>query len=278
MIDLAERILVFENFFSDLNLPKFKKQSFDSKTKYSVMSEDEVGSEEDFGEPKTPIYVTNFQSTVAMDSNMIVVRSNSVALPQSWFARVFWRIVSMFTDDVKPVRRVEQQTERMSVEEFFSSVRNSAKELEIVTTRAEGYGKALSRAKQAGQQALFEQLTAGLNAYKMETQLLALGLSRYLEEKDLVAFYKQSKRGLRLDWVRNFVRQIPKEVLDKKVRADEIGIWLSAQFLEHSNVRQRVGVFFPLGIEQRAIVPGAGVPGIQREGLAEIAERTAPVR
>ena len=225
MIDLAERILVFENFFSDLNLPKFKKQSFDSKTKYSVMSEDEVGSEEDFGEPKTPIYVTNFQSTVAMDSNMIVVRSNSVALPQSWFARVFWRIVSMFTDDVKPVRRVEQQTERMSVEEFFSSVRNSAKELEIVTTRSEGYGKALSRAKQAGQQALFEQLTAGLNAYKMETQLLALGLSRYLEEKDLVAFYKQSKRGLRLDWVRNFVRQIPKEVLDKKVRADEIGIF-----------------------------------------------------
>ena len=81
------------------------------------------------------------------------------------------------------------------------------------------------RTKQAGQQALFEQLTAGLNAYKMETQLLALGLPKYVEEKDLVAFYKQSKRGLRLDWIRNFTRQIPREILDKKVRADEIGIF-----------------------------------------------------
>lgn len=113
----------------------------------------------------------------------------------------------------------------MSVEEFFTNVKNSAAELVIVRERAAGYERALQNALKAGQFALVEQLQLGLNAYKMETQLVAMGLSKYIAEDTVVQFYKQSQKGLRLDWVRNFARQIPESVVAVKSRADELGIF-----------------------------------------------------
>jgi hypothetical protein len=163
-----------------------------------------------------------FENFAAMD---IVMRPASTFFVsnngprQPWFVRLFWWF-ALLGKRPKP-----QQSGRISIEQFFTSVHNSARELDLVRNRAAGYEQAMLRAKQAGQQALLEQLKAGMNAYKMETQLLALGLPRFLEEQDLVKFYKQSKKGLRLDWVKNFVRQVPQEVLAKKIRADEIGIF-----------------------------------------------------
>jgi predicted DNA-binding WGR domain protein len=116
-----------------------------------------------------------------------------------------------------------ETTGTMSVEEFFSSVKNTAEELQIVKERAKGYEEAVKNARATGQRALVERLEAGLNAVRMETQLVAMGLTKYLSEGSLVRFYKASKKGLRLDWVANFTRTIPPEVATKKVRADEVG-------------------------------------------------------
>jgi hypothetical protein len=40
-----------------------------------------------------------------------------------------------------------------------------------------------------------------------------------------VRFVKQAKRGLRLDWVKNFTRIIPNEVIDTKVKLDELCVF-----------------------------------------------------
>lgn len=134
----------------------------------------------------------------------------------SWFARLIQWVVNLF---------VRHDPRRIPIDQFFKSVHNSEKELAIVQGRAEGYKVALRKAKQAGQRALYERLEAGLNVYKMESQLLAIGLPRYVDEVDIVRFYKQSKKGLRLDWLMNFVRQVPDEVLAKKAHADKLGIF-----------------------------------------------------
>jgi hypothetical protein len=133
---------------------------------------------------------------------------------RSWYGRLWRWIVHLF-----------RRHTFLSVEQFFSSVHNSQREIEVVTERARGYELAMVKASRAGQQALFEQLTDGLHANRMEAQLVAIGMARYLSEEDLVRFYKKSDRGMRLDWIKNFTRQIPDEILVKKVRADGIGIF-----------------------------------------------------
>lgn len=208
MIDNAGKLLVFENFETDQSLPKFRRK-------------------DDHLDPVSYTLVQNSMFSVRniQNSGSIVLQSQST----SWIERMALRFRLVRMIGVSRVLRwlfeKPQQTERMSVEQFFSSVCNSTRELELVSDRAVGYEQAMIRARKAGQRALLEQLVDGLNAYKMETQLVAIGMPRYLLEEDVVRFYKQSERGLRLDWVKNFVRQIPQEVLDRKIRADEIGIF-----------------------------------------------------
>lgn len=137
--------------------------------------------------------------------------------PSFWSKLAFWRST--------PKKRAPVDEGTISVEEFFTHIKNSASELVIVKERAAGYERALTNAKKNGQTALLEQLKAGLNAYRMEAQLVSMGLTKYVSEEDIVRFYKQSKRGLRLDWIANFARQVPETVTTTKERADELGIF-----------------------------------------------------
>ena len=109
----------------------------------------------------------------------------------------------------------------ITVAEFFSSIKDSQDDLDLVDGRARGYEAALDRARKTGQVALVEQLSAGIAAVRAETQLHVMGLTRVLTEATLVEFVKKSPKGLRLDWVRNFTRVIPDDVLATKVDCDE---------------------------------------------------------
>ncbi len=108
----------------------------------------------------------------------------------------------------------------LTVQEFFHSVENSIEELEVVDEREAGYEAALRRARDAGQRALAEQLERSLIAVRAETQLVAWGSAKFLEEATVVDFVKKSPKGLRLDWIANFTRVIPDRVLEKKRDAD----------------------------------------------------------
>lgn len=104
-------------------------------------------------------------------------------------------------------------------------MKNSIQDLEVINSRASGYSIAMEQAGQAGQTALLEKLKKGLMTYRNETQLVAINSRKYITEDDLVRFVKQAKKGLRLDWIGNFIRMIPPEILDRKVRMDGLGIF-----------------------------------------------------
>lgn len=192
MIDARDRLLIFEDFRVDRGLPKYVRAK--SETSYNEGS----------------IMMVNPQTLMVSSGDF-----KSLARARSWWGRLWLRIRNWF-------RRVTPEP-GVSIQEFFTKVRGEFKDLSIVEARAQGYEQAIVRAQQAGQQALYEQLVGGLKAYRLETHLLGLGLTKYIDEDDLVRFYKQSKRGLRLDWIKNFIRQIPSDVLKNKVQADEIG-------------------------------------------------------
>jgi len=221
-----KRLLIFEDFRVDLNLPKFRKPS--------SLNEEE---DEDMG-------VVFANSSVQMSRSRRVRFNQGVlsvvedpdshegpdlTLPQRLFAFLLdWVSPPGRKLLPSPSRREAPKEEArsgpsMSVEEFFSGVKDSGEALTVVQGRIEGYQAALQRAHQTGQTALREALEAGVEAVRSETRLMALGVTKIISEETLVKFVKKSPKGLRLDWVCNFTRHIPDDVLEIKVKCDEEG-------------------------------------------------------
>jgi hypothetical protein len=205
MINKQGKLEAFENFRIDYSLPKHQREetSSDSAQKSSSMFSEGGG-----------IVVSGTWN--GADSSTIFVNTQNIPRPLNAFAKSWRRVASYFTKETeKPAKGA------ISVEQFFRSIKNSAEELKTVDARAKGYVEQMKKAKEAGQTALFEQLTQGLAAARAEAQLLAIDLPRYVTEEKVVEFAKLCKRGLRLDWIANFTRVIPDEVLAPKKTADE---------------------------------------------------------
>ena len=203
MLTADNKLTVLENFRPDLALPKFKE----SEGKKMLDVANTIAQRMNVRVPAFDDDWDNSFDGAVMGEMPIMMRKEP---KRSWWYRL-WN------------RKPNEPEPKMSVEEFFGNVKHSAHELTIVKERAVGYMSALQKAKKMGQKALYEQLKDGLEAHRMEAQLVAMGLVKYVTEESIVSFAKQSKRGLRLDWIANFTRQIPEDVAGRKARADELG-------------------------------------------------------
>jgi len=217
----GNHLIVLEDMSIDWNLPKYKKPSKGGKSKGNVidLSDEDEMSEDSGG---------NFRMASNVVWNQNVGTTQVTLLPYGQITEVkpktgildklaFWKKA--------PPPPPPEPEPPLSIEDFFKSVKNTQQELVIVEARAAGYERAMANAKKAGQEALYEKLAAGLNAYRMETQLVSMGLTKYVVEADIVQFYKQCKKGLRLDYVRNFTRVVPESVTAKQARANELGLF-----------------------------------------------------
>ena len=227
MFDNEGKLHIFEEFRVDPTLPKFNIPLDDDEESSIMMSSGGLSRRRmrfQSGSGETPsqsgsgtVSGTNFKDHTWMQRILF------------WFLDLYstpneqlcWRSTST---SEQLVRALNPNPE-LTVRDFFKSVKNQQKELEVVDSRVRGYEAALERAQQAGQTALVERLQAGIEATRSETQLHAIGLNQVLLEETIVEFVKKSPRGLRLDWIRNFTRVVPDEVLAEKVRCDDLLIF-----------------------------------------------------
>lgn len=236
MITTDDKLTIFENFAVDRSLPKYKKLAKlekDRRNKYQQQSKQQHIDE--VLDPQTYQIMQEENSENEDDDMYMPVRASSVIFSGNGEIKVntgpLWKQESEKTSWLSKLAFWKSKPKPepgpiMSIEEFFTAIRGPAtQELTIIKERAAGYERAMQNAKQMGQHALYEQLAGGLNAYRMETFLVSIGLIKYVKEEDIVRFYKQSKRGLRLDWVHNFARAIPESVTTKKTQADEMDIF-----------------------------------------------------
>lgn len=107
-----------------------------------------------------------------------------------------------------------------SIESFFVSIKHTKEQLEKIDDRIQSYKTLVQNAIDAGQKALEEKLLNEIELIGYESQLYGLGYTKVVTEEQLVRFVKQTKRGLRLDWIKNFTRVIPDSVLKKKKELD----------------------------------------------------------
>lgn len=233
MITSDDKLHLLESFVQDRNLPKFQRAMDDRDAK--AEDGDEMMSAEQFERTvrrssgrirfaSSGLLVSGGRRQPVFDDEESLGPLTKTSIP--WYRRVLLSMLGIKVASVSGAVSLPGPAEpTITIEQFFASLKNSAEELVLVEQRLDGYRRALLDAEQTGQTALCERIAVDIEAVRAETQLHAIGLSRYLSEETVVRFYKESPKGLRLDWVANFLRVIPASVRETKVRCDELGIF-----------------------------------------------------
>ena len=130
-----------------------------------------------------------------------------------------------FFDKVKLLFKKTEKPE-MDIISFFTNVKATSKNsFDGYMNRIEKYLTAIHNAKVVGQDALVEKLSREMLANKYESFLAAEGYYHVVTEKQIVDFVNKTERGVSLDYVKNFIRPIPKEVTDKIAEADKLEVF-----------------------------------------------------
>lgn len=109
---------------------------------------------------------------------------------------------------------------------FFSLVKSTSKESAFTyRDRVSSYLKALHNAVDMGQTALQEELLKGLITNKYESLLFSEGYYYVIDEETIVNFIKKCEKGLSLDYIKNFAKPIPQEVVNKISKLNELEIF-----------------------------------------------------
>lgn len=223
---------IFDQFEIDYTLPKWegRKQEGASFIIYNNVNRRNTGT---FVSGNLAFMPSVAVGGVASGSDA----SNEKEKSKSFFSRIFsggksrakkeeeMRKFAEKAYEPPKIEELPEPTPEISVEEFFSSIKNSVEEIPLVKERIENYEKALDKFKKLGQIALYENMKMEVEVHRAESQLYGINMRKFVSEENLVKFVKKSDKKLRLDWVKNFVRFIPHEVTEKKLKADENNIF-----------------------------------------------------
>lgn len=109
---------------------------------------------------------------------------------------------------------------------FFSLVKTTSKEsVSTYKDRVSKYLIALHNAAKIGQTAMVEQLLREMVANRYESVLYAEGYYYAITEEQMVDFINKCERGIRLDYLKNYGRVIPKDVVDKIDKVNQLEIF-----------------------------------------------------
>lgn len=231
---------VFDNFFIDRELPKYKKEKVGSLDNEMLSTPSESSG---FGNDG---FNTNFGGVIRHRPEDEALWNGISVETKSKYLRIVGAQLYDYIVGIKPIPRSKNIFKRWllkkliayvrkklypensnpsEVNDFFINVKQSLAEIAVVDNYKKMYDEALGDAKKAGQKALVEKIKNQIEVFANETKLIALGNIKYITDEQLIEFVKKCERGLRLDWIKNFTRDIPKEVLNKKILCDDRGVF-----------------------------------------------------
>lgn len=126
----------------------------------------------------------------------------------------------------KNYSREKKKTLKFDVINFFENVKLASKEEGLrYKNRIVDYITCIGYAEKAGQVALKEKLFENLVINKYESILYAKGYTRVLNENTLIKLAHDCPKALSLDYVSNYVRTIPVNVISKIIQANEMEVF-----------------------------------------------------
>lgn len=248
------RLRIFENaIVYDKELPKFKTLE---EYKRAHRSDDKM-SMNTFAFPNTnnePIEIMSYENLKnyflskteinIKDFNIdITEKMRDIANKTKGNARFTVEDSSMMTitdnrkkslvDNIKDFfsKKIQQNKEKkiankFDVLKFFSDVKLSAEdEATKYRDRLAEYVNCIGIAEKSGQIALKEKLFNNLVINKYETILFSKGLVKAVTEETIVKLAKDSPKALALDYIQNYIRNIPISVIKKKLEIDQLEIF-----------------------------------------------------
>lgn len=181
-----------------------------------------IGGYGSFGNTQGGSLILN--SNAAMDT--VVSNYNTqlqVAMEKSAKNNIFNKIKSLFK---KKESEVKEDEKYMDALQFFSLVKASSKEsVATYRDRVSDYLKSIHNAVTIGQTALVEDLLRGLVTNKYESVLFAEGLYYVVNEQQMVSFVKQCEKGIKLEYVKNFTRLMPQDIVDKIAKINQLEVF-----------------------------------------------------
>lgn len=203
---LRERI---QNMSSE-NL-KVYLSSDDAKEFNEAFSEILLG-EADVNNYSLSIYGSNWGPT-EMD--------NSISVPK--MKKSLWEKVKTYFKDKK--RRLKRINESLRVIDFFDLIHvEVGKEKEFIEKVA-GYFKLLDNAYKMKQMSQIDALCQKLIIHIYESVLAVHGYKRYIAFSKLEQLKNNGKKVIDIDYVGNFNRVIPNDVVEKKLKCDELHVF-----------------------------------------------------
>jgi len=207
-----KELAIFDYFEIDQNLPKHRKEKNDNDSEKMGWSGDGV----------TPQVWTSVPTNDMNGISGIII--NGIEIKQPLKVRIAgWLLKKIQKNQSTQEENLKRSQKVISIVEFFTQVTKSYEELTPIAEIAEHYEKALVQAKTMGQIALLQRLIDLMDTVKGETVLIAMGLKKYVTEKQVIDFYEKvgEDKNLKLSWIKHFNRIIPEEVYDVKKDVDE---------------------------------------------------------
>ena len=181
-----------------------------------------IGGYGSFGNTQGGTLILNSNS--AMDT--VVSNYNTqlqAAMEKSAKNSIFNKIKSLFKKNEAEVKEDEKYMDAL---QFFSMVKASSKEsVATYRDRISDYLKQIHNAVTVGQTSLVEDLLRGLVTNKYESVLFAEGLYYIVNEEQMVNFVSKCEKGIKLDYVKNFTRPMPQDVVDKIAKINQLEVF-----------------------------------------------------
>ena len=137
-------------------------------------------------------------------------------------------------------KRAETINSTLTIEDFFSQVKIKTSEEQDFISHLKTILSQISYAKKMGQAALLEKLAEKVVIDVYEGALYANDLRRFITLEDLKELADKSPHGISIDFVQNFTRIIPVEVVEKKELVDQLKIFDQYVILHFDPERRNV--------------------------------------
>lgn len=256
MINNNEKLIVLDNFKIDTKLPKYK-----NKDNNNFINNDVNGDSngDDIFIRDGNIFVNDLiTSSVSYISYLEeqLKRTNINIIKKIKFSFLFLFSKYILNSTKKKDITVTKRT-KISIEEFFTTIKNSKMNINITHDILNKYETVLKEAHKNGQVALTEKLIKLKDVIASEAKLIENGITKYVTEKQVVNFYKNTdkEKKLKLTYLENYVRIIPSDIIKLKDKADEIEVFDNYVILHFDPLNNSTNLTEKEKVEQKPIDP-----------------------
>jgi hypothetical protein len=158
------------------------------------------------------------------DNNLTINSSGPIRISNSLFNPISVQFEEIpkptgFKDTILNI--FKRKPKEKPVQQFFKEIKDSCLSLNSteLLTQKNNVMKLTEKLKETHFEALQEKLQQQEKRIESETAMLSEGFPIFVEEQDVVNFSKNISRKVKLDWIKNFVRLIPDEVIKEYKRA-----------------------------------------------------------